>query len=1234
MSQIEGVLLLGKINGSTNTIAWQAIVDDSTASASLPRVVVLTDGSGEYCVTYKAHTQSSGEDIRCVFFSNGGAYINSTPYSYTGGVNFTQIQEYAISTDPSGYVSIVVRCTSQMPDNAIEFQGLNNAGSNLIAVHAAIPFRGFPNPHPWHRAYTWGMIPIHGDTLGGSSGCEFNPIIIWNSILSQYEIYWGDGSTSPAHLYGQVVYNPGAGWTTYYSAGGQWDTYVSLADPSIFYAKTCPGKFSGITDLGETVILYTYGTNALMKGSTLGSGGIFPSYYLNASSTVNVGFAGIWAPGANPSSPCGIVDNPQSGTVSYPVGFYIDAFNNLACFSGNITSGVAIAGTNSAAVTIGSMRCKSMVDINANGIFLAVPDNQQEDLFRVDPGTLAFGTLTTRAIRSFAGTALDAYFAASLGTGTLSSFNYEYGETGRYVAGYLSYLNPETDEYQRENSMTNTDYTYVSYVTNSSNVTPLNGLQSQAIETPTIHHAPHTNVWHQLRATVFENFHVDGSNDLMLGYRTSTAGPDPLPITIEPAQTDTLFLRPKCAVIYDGSENIAIVVYEALYVGVLPQSILKYRVINLDTRVVGGWTQLLPTKAGLDEYRTYDVTFDPSNLDYLFFFTEEDNTPPHADNTLFVAGIDYTGAELPWTTYPSLVSHTLHVELDHVHACFDPDPSNYGAYAVWRGTPTLPAANPGISFVQVATTTGATWAGGQIDNNYSYPTSRSQPVICAGTSWVLLAWEEFQSGGLPAINGLAYTNVGGTITGWNYLGGTQISPLATGYEARQPDLVAVPPLASSNKAIVAYETDNDPTQVSFTLLNLRRVVVQEIQINSEALLTNVMINPYRANGSITLAAGGAQTTGVSPIYTDAIESMTGYEERRPKLMFNDPGASFGFSPVTIPFSYPGIPLLMCTYETEAYNILSAAHPYVDLKLEEVANTPTMPQYTQGNISAVLLDPGHALAVVARYGVARNTNAQTLQAIYSTDSIPFTAAYTDYTQTDNSYGIAKTVDLSLDITQYHTFGASGYNLVWNTLAGSPPSEVLGYNVYNTSLYALEIDGGVGSTTCLPPTPYTWTLPNLSSDLTPQSNMYVNVEYTPQRGIGHNSDDLYMDVEPEVCNAAPSTDLPQFFVIGAAGTGSYKQSYGDPASDIRSLSLLLTSNPASSTTRIVLEGPPHQTVNLRIYNVLGQVVRQMNSLTSPSGSAELPVDLTGLATGTYVVSGETVGLTSKAMLSVEH
>jgi hypothetical protein len=1167
----NGQITAWRIDNTTNTVWWKKVISDGLGKCSLPKIVQNSPTTS--FIAYK-ETVTGGDDLVVQQIDNSGSLISTTTLG-----PLSRIDEFSLSPDNAGGVGIAIREGTTI----VRAQRINTTG---VAIWAG----GAP-------------ATLQISAVGGLTN-KFNPLVNFNPITGLYEYFWGDDFAAPSPLVAQTIT---AGGALGYPVGGQPDfgTRVGRAGfPMPFYVKTCAGLGGILPDLGETVILYTdcnFGAGGApgiltMKGLVMNGGG-FPGAWLFG--VFGVGF------------PCGITANPINPLVSDPVGVGFVPGGNVVVAQdiNNITSAASFT-SGSAAIALNSTRFKSMVDINASGIFIAIPGRASENLFRIDPVTGAFSAATTVAVRSVTtlGTLADAYFAACLNPARVSIMNFEYGQQVIDVTGYFKDFDLGTGDAQRENFMPNTDYDFLSYATNA--VGPFfTGLQTIGLEDPIVHHAPHSSVWQTLRATAFESFNQDGTNDLLLGYRIGTTGPDQPPIVIETATNNRLYIRPKCSVVYDAinARNIAIVTYEVSNVTAGAKSATyNYKLINLDTRstvasgVLDGPT-FHPTNS--DDFQNWDVVFDPTVTAFLFVYGKGYMAGGHQ---IKVAGFNFAGAPL-WGGV-QLVSGFAGVPKQEVRACFNPDPLNTGAYIVWREGNY--AFGNGIGLTAILTATGLTWGAWPYMHAPALGTGRRFPVVCAGPTWVLAAWQDWQGGPNPLIYGCAHTNLTALQPGWIVNGNLLSTPVGAGYEARMPDLITNPSLP--NTGLLAYEQDNDPSQINF-FASPRQIDVSNVSALGYAAPLATPI-PMPAGIGLSFPPGF--------VATDAVNSMFGFQMRRPKLVAEStPAVDLGLTPF-------GVPYVMCAFETEAYPIVFGSHPYVDIRNEEIALTGIEPQYSQGNISAELIDPT-SFQRFAWYSIARNTNAQTLQGAYWTNDQQFVVAYSDYVGSDNHNGIVKTVDANLEVREYNDFAS--YGAAWTGLFG-----VSNIYTYNNSLIPYRLDGDLSSTTCLLAPPNTWAYTGGMGLIVPaNSTNTITIQYNPHKAVTKNNDDLisYLSVST-VDNLIHPMPAMTLTVSGPAGTGTYKTGRPSSASDVQNITVELSQNPTNGFSLVHITGPANHAVNVRIYDMLGREVGTHFLEGNSSGKADLPLDLTTLAAGSYVILAQgDEGLMTKTMLSLE-
>jgi hypothetical protein len=1143
-------LKLRKIDPTStpNVILDSVNVSDGLRVVSNPRIRLTSNGY--YFITWKEH-DTGGDQIMFDLYDAALVHYGSGPTSISGTSKLTSIEEYDVTADDQGGIAVVVR-------------------ANSYEIYARMVDR--------YEVLNWGatnsFYTLTNATIG-SAGALFNPVVNYNQIQQTYEFIWGDNYLgTQGIIVGQTLAGTGATPNEGLTHGGVPNFSLRIPIPSQFYMKTCPGYFTlPATDPGESIILFTDAAHAgalSLYGMILSTG--WGGSLLNLKVQSVIAGSTVVA-----DVPCALVIRQISSTLSEPVAIGYSTAGYIISNGDDIITNTRNWQT-SATQSLGSLLYESFAGIASGDIFAVIPDNSADYLYRIHiasgVGTLSAGTTLTRRSNT-----VTAYFAASLGSSKISVFTMQRGSPSALVGAYFATQNEENADNPRENLYGFGTYDYDSYTVNTTG-TAFTAHNSIAVEDGVIDHGAHTSVWGTIRATAYEEFDYDGNNRLLLGYRIGLTGNDAVPIVVEAASAGTLFLRPRCAVIYDGTRNIAIVTYE---VSTSTTSAYEYQVINLDTRAtITAATVLESAVTPSDHFRPSDVVFDPSNIDYLFVYTDQRTT-----GTVRAAGFSYTGVPLGWT--PSTV-RTGSSTVKQARACYNPDALNRGAYVTWREGTT----GPGIGLTAFATTTGAVWTAGTYMHCPALTSDRSYPVVCAGASWVFVAWEDMQTGGVtpPAsrIYGAFHDNAGALLSGWIVNGTILTSSSSTGYEAHEPDVIEDPGYLTQRVAL-AYTDYTSPTSVN------RTVSIKSIQQNG-TLGTPVTVGAMPANFAPAFTA------------TNAATSLFGYHQRRPKMIL--PNAS-----IDIGVPIVGTPRIFLAYETEAYDI-TANNTY------EATRTP---KFQQQNISAVLLDG--AFNINARYGIARNPNAQDLDGVYWTDDQGFVVGYTDYAGSDNHNGIVKSVDANLEIRDYTDFSSTGYNIAW---AGINDTRL--FRIYNNSLIDLWVDGGAGSTTCanVPPAANTWTINNLGGSIGPLAAQNVSVTYTPHRGMGLNTDNVTIGLYPSFMHAWLAGEWK---VTGAAGTGSYKTTSSSFASERAELQLRLSENPARGASLLQIAGPKGRAADVTVYNLLGQVVLRQHVEATASGTSEAMLEFGSLNSGSYVVNviGDE-GMRAQVMLSVVH
>ncbi len=1244
-----------EIDPGTGSAVSTQTLDAQEAECSLPKLFSI--GGGLLWAVWKEHN-SSGDRIMTSRY-NGADW--SAPISPSGTTYYTDIREYDACIDVAGDLSVVIRVHVSQYEDQVWTQGLTN---------------GAPPAYLWNAT---GYLPMH--QVGGyplkSARLLYNPLIRWNDPMGRFEYAWGSQDRAgqfatdstvtqlfPDSLTVQAIdltpseINAAGGifanvtLIDFLTTSGSADDDCQHAE---FYMVPCKGDpLWYTTDPAAEFLLYLdKNGNLKLAGFTIENPAVV-SY-----ATLHTATSG-WTNEDDLVKPSGLVRYDVSAYRQDPIALYegnsyTPDFDTYA-YRLNADLGSSIWSTNytgSSPADVNGELNQMQTCFSQGNLYALLPmwadlggSTNKSILFRIDVSTGTF----TKAARIDGHIPLDqiqfphadhAYFEPSFSLAacdtSLSIIEFTSAKfvTGDYAAQYtgrgpfnggahrkLYIRNQETGEPQRVQVQTPYDqYCFQHYSTTTS--TPYVADSFGAIlQRPIIHHDPATAVFHSQEVTVYEEMSDAGNSKIMLGIRgTST----PYMIA-KSVKGDTCYFQPRVAIIHNSSSgDFALITYVAEFGG---GSAFGYSMFNLSSlSCVSGPTFYLSHTSHY-YYRNWSVVFDSVDNEAICVFGRAYFTNSEIDAIAF----DSTGSMLWYPgTLKTIQANYSDDYIDEVRAVFDPNDTNRGVFVTWRESPDLglydysgslqeigDSAVIGLSHINFAS--GAVWTPGTILLGTSWFGHRGEPVVCAGRTWVYVAWVENWSWWTPypVIFGCGVDSGGNLLSGSSWAG-TQVSQVFTGqssstYQATQPDLVAY----AASSMILAFECDDDPTYASHT--NQRFIALENISplsntVNSEA---KMLFSP---------------TLSITP--TDAENSLFGgYLQRHPKLtafLDLDEGSKY----------FPALAsMVMVAYEVEPYYLSNSYSPYTDIWSMEMARRVThlndlglndattgQPVWAQNNIVARLIDPSLPTQVsggqplcFAQFSLARNTNAQDLVSLHYTKELGFTATFLDYVNTEDFNGVVKNVDINPFIMYSPGATSIPSTNTGGTWARGTAANTLNNIVYNTSWVPLKVYPDVRSDSMHSYPHHYWSVPN-SITLPARSAEPIYIWYN----ANHGPCDLHLMVYGDLVSPGPYMvgplqfcyyDTAQQMIDNSPGPG-LKQSGGSKPVVQNAISLSLSANPSNGVTDLLLGGPTSIIVSIRVLNLLGAPVMELPPVQLSSNEMRVPLDFVKQPPGSYIV-----------------
>lgn len=1121
--------------GSTVTVQ----IDDGSAPVSLPKVI---KAGSNYYVCYKSGATGS-QEVRISYVNVSGVFqwTSTHTQSVSGGTTYDEITEYSMCKDNSNtaYVTYANRVTST-GNVALHLQGFATGGS---------------------AAFT--LI-----TVTNSSTKKWNPIIDYNDLRSQLEIFWGEHfAVAPDYIYVQAYNLSG---TALYVANGQSVNDAPVMSWTEFYAT--PTFNSSAADSQLTTVAFQDPTALLTANAYLINGSGSPGRFaqFTQSNSFPAGLAVVSGGGLH-------TDNPIIGFVD------ITASNAGVCKL-NLVTNTSTTAVNTTTIT--SSAYKSVLGVNSNGIFMATPDDSRI-VFSQFSTTPSYSSGLNRTVRTDPNTA--PYLGGCIGSSTFTALPLEHGNPIISTSGFYTIQKPDVEaEYPREKNAT---FNFLSYLTATTTSTPpFSSLSGLLLVYARPQRAPHIAVNGNLTATVFEHLNDNGTSDIYMAHKDPATGAQyPAVAITNGVSNNASYFMPKVAVAYDAfsNTNVAFVTYmkNDLSTG---GSQMCQQIVSIDVPGGGPGTDVpMDGLSGSTSQRiNYDIIYDPVNFEFISIYMNKS-----AGDVIHAAGFTTFGAN-NWNTD---VDSTLNPgdPKKEVRACYNPDPGSEGVYVVWAQTSNISGSPHDLIFLnEVLAAGGGIWTPGLKQHGTTAANGRYEPVVAASANWVMLVWADEQdptaTSPTPRIYGCAYTNAGVMQTGWAANGSPlndvsavttpPTGPFSVGtYSAFEPDIAATVTTGSTSSqgCTIAFSEEDAGNWTSGLISSTKRIGTRFIPVILPGTLTTAQKN-------LSMSAGG----------TTLQNTMMGVAQRKPKLtLISYPSGS---TPLSGDF-------LLCTYETQPY-----AWSTDTRALEANAYSNGMPFADMNIVSRVLSMAGDQAYIDVC--VARGGNAHELgNVVFSSNYGPM-AAFTDYNASNDQSGDIRTEELNWDIRKYTDFATGSVS--WNIPIphAIPASTTKGVTLYNNSLWPYPVFG-----TAIVPVvgTSTWTILSSPTTLNANTQTLISVRYTV------NASPVTDQMKFQI-NTKPYSSGPTRMYEITNGNGSGKYATGRPtASDNKPLSISAYPNPSVGVSAITIDGVKDRSVQMELINMLGQVVRTVLPFNLATEHQTLDFDMSSLPTGNYML-----------------
>lgn len=1167
---------------SSGTVIWETQIDAGGQVVSLPRIVA---NGLFYYVAYKVGALGSQTLRVAQVTASSGAVnwdIQVSPASYYN------IPEYSLCAETSGTEDVALAYTYQSASGGPEVvYAVGCDASTTIHLNTIVD-----------------NVPL---------ATKWNPLVVYNAIRNQVEVFWGDDQlgVGSEHLFVQG-YQPALAYAKLYTVAappGIFAGQIIWDAPCVrgfeFYALPCPGY--GSPDQGVTDVFFKDNVNTATLNTYLINGAGSPGRFAQFTS--------------NGSNPAGLINIANSLTSSDPIVSYVTTGNKLRITRLDFTTNVAYSTPGASSPTITSARYRSPMGVNSTGLYVAMPDVNQYVLFKINPTKTGTGpsvtSTSTIPLRSYIATSFtdDAYIGGVVNSSNFTVLEFAHG-IGQIPT--VNYFNSEKPDVEGENKrVKNSPYTDLrAHVFAIPATPPFSSYYTVDIQRADPQNAPHIAAYQNLTATVFEHLNDNGTSDIWLAHRDPATGVDMPPIAITSALTaGATYTQPKVAVTYDivSNRNVALVTYVKEVP--LTSSQMCYQIVGIDGPGGGTMTDVAMDGAtfGTGNRVNYDIIYDPTNVWFIPVYVNK--TAPNYE--VRAAGIDPTGTMF-WNTLVSASNSDIKKQ---VRACYNPDPGVEGAYIVWKQSSVMPAQDV-ICLNGVRSGGGGFWLPGLTLLGNMMPNHRYEPVVAASQNWVMAVWADEQdptaTTPVPRIFGCAFSNTGALQPGW-ITAGVEVSAVTTPYApgthtAFEPDIA--PTLttgpATSQGCLIAFSEEDAGFWAPAIFNNtVRRIGVRFIPVD----LTGGIPSQHHL---VFAPTNGFCDPSFVP--SDLANSMYGYQQRKPKLtmMQADP----------LKFETLGN-YVLCSFETESYSTVGTGTLATSVKTDEVNSyNNDHVVFVNNNITARVISPDGAMSMVD-INIGRGSNAQELGNVVFTPNFGPLAAYTDYNLSDNHAGNVRIENVNWETRFTPDFAAAGIN--WDLPVTHLPGDIITQNavIYNNSLWPLcltminaNTSSGFGTYSTIPPPAY---IPPVGSLAIPVDHQHSNPKHSVDY-LDFNVDAVFMDV-----NAVPG---PPVKFICTNGTGWGKYGTGAELANAKNFQVSIAPNPATNHSTVTLDGLKDHQVKLQLMNLLGEVVKDVPSVTMASDHTSLSFDMNDLPSGNYILRAtQDEGSRSSFMLSIQ-
>jgi hypothetical protein len=1165
-------------NGAkSNTPIPAGRVELGVYTERLPKIVKASDGN--YIVSFiqgEIETSNTPECMVMMKFSATTGAVLWGPDQDLAGYG-GHIQEYTVAADQNG--------------------------------GAAVAYTSWYSPDTWNNVlihYDDGVSPWTSGVYPPTTTYNWNPIVQYATETGQFDVLWGSNTGASSYIYGQTFTNAGS---------AQWISAIQLLSDPIatyeeFYAVSFAEPAYGSVTNSVEGIIYRDATNNLKVDaydmdnsypgtlwtapytlSHTGDYGCYPSAIMSDLNSPNHDLVVSW------------IDNP--GYTGMPAGtVHITDF--AAYYTGSP------AWSNQTHLGITSWRFQGQLGELNDSIYALFPDVNGLYLRRcleTSGDTAGYIYCPARVQSSPSSLPVDGYGCLTVGSSQYNLLSYDDG-LNTFQQGYF--------QKDREADACNSDIECRGYCGRSLHnlkTTP-NFSSPLFLSYSPIQHALCSDVFHTTNAAVYEQWTPGAAgSDIYIDTRENESAFNPALKLTSAITPDTNYIRPKVAVLNYSGTNYAIVTYVKEY------SILGFHFSQLCFRSVNLTTPLtlasISAETAIDQddsafgANNFALITDSLQGSALAIYGKGYRTfPVLGQNDLWAMQILFPGS-LGWYS-PERVSLSADgAAKPEVVACYDPTPCCSGVYVSWTHKI---VSNHKIGLTHVASL-GGTWAGPQIlcDSTAILLSARQHPTVAASTTWVMAAWADSRVTA-PRVYGCAFDITGALIPGWVKTGVLLDSASIpyTGdpddpYESDYPSLAAADTSSSRQSCILAYAEDNDPDQDNFGVTGyVFRIGIREVPVD---------LNHHPLGFARQLAFNKAPTPSNS-----VTNSMFGYYQRAPKLLRIQPDGNYN----------PGMPMVVCGFETYAFSGSSWWPIDYSYGLHQVIRGTK--HFFESNIAARLITWGTNAGwgtdtmnvfTVGQFCISSQLNAESLENMHWSSELGITAYYTDYNNSDNYTGDIQSVDMS---NQTMTSGVV-YNmhLAHTGLCGTARTGTA-YQypvIYNNSPMNLYLVNAV-----VPP-PYSIT--PTTATIGAYNNQTLTLSYTPLFNCEFDPLSLIVSMK----NISPSTGFYNGNMVYAFGlNGSGKIAAPGSGLNDAQFTVSINPNPAMNQARITFDGTILNPVTLQLYDVLGRQIWSGGEYKLSDGKSGIPIDLSGISPGSYILRIVHDGQPLERMVSIIH